>query len=91
MFVFYRFLYGLRTATPFAIGLSGASTARFLIIDGLSWLVWLGFLGSLGYIFGETALAWLETIMVYQKWLLALFLVSLAVVIGTMVSKTQNR
>ena len=77
VFVFYRFLYGLRTITPFAIGLGGASTVKFVVIDGLSWLVWLGFLSTLGYIFGDTALAWLETIMVYQKWLFILFVIGI--------------
>ena len=57
LFVFYRFLYGLRTVVPLAIGMSGVSTARFMVIDALSWLVWFTAMSVLGYLLGEQAIA----------------------------------
>ena len=72
VFVFYRFLYGLRTVTPFAIGLSGASTAKFMLVDGICWFVWLGTLATIGYVMGDVAIDLLNTIVQYQKWALAI-------------------
>ena len=82
VFVFYRYLYGLRTVTPFAIGMTGISPIKFVLIDGLCWLVWLGGLASLGYAFGDIATEYLEVIVMYQKWFLgALILLIIAAVI----------
>ncbi len=87
--VFYRFLYGLRTITPFAIGMSGVSTLRFMAIDGFCWLVWLGGLATLGYMLGDTALAYLEIVYDYQKWFFAI--VVTAVVAFLVVRKFRSR
>ena len=81
VFVFYRFLYGLRTITPFAIGMTGVSTIKFMVIDGLCWLLWLGALATLGYAIGETALHYIEIISQYQKWLLLAFLLGVGVIL----------
>ena len=55
----FRFLYGLRTATPFAIGLSGFPRARFLVLNAVGAAVWATAVGTLGYLFGHT----LETLL----------------------------
>jgi membrane protein DedA with SNARE-associated domain len=78
VFVFYRFLYGLRTITPFAIGMSGVSTAKFMIIDGAVWLVWLGALSTMGYLMGDVALGYLDVIYAYQKWFVGVFVLLVA-------------
>ena len=50
----FRFLYGLRTVTPFAIGMSGFPPVRFLILNVIGAAVWATVIGSLGYLFGHS-------------------------------------
>jgi membrane protein DedA with SNARE-associated domain len=53
----FRFLYGLRTASPFAIGMSGISPWRFLFLNALAALIWAGAIGTAGYLFGHAVQA----------------------------------
>jgi membrane protein DedA with SNARE-associated domain len=50
----FRFLYGLRTVTPFIIGTSKISPLRFLILNMLGGLIWATSIGALGYLFGHS-------------------------------------
>jgi membrane protein DedA with SNARE-associated domain len=50
----FRFLYGMRTITPFLIGVSRVSPTRFLILNIIGALVWATAIGILGYVFGQT-------------------------------------
>lgn len=53
-FVFgFRFLYGLRTASPVAIGTTGLPTARFMAINAASALLWGTLFICTGYLFGD--------------------------------------
>lgn len=55
--VILRFLYGLRTAGPLAIGMSSnLSPVRFLLLDMIGALLWAPIVGGLGYALGEAAL-----------------------------------
>jgi len=56
---FFRFLYGLRTITPFVIGLSRISHRKFLFLNTLGAGIWSLLIGGAGYLFG----ALLETIL----------------------------
>jgi len=49
----FRFLYGLRTITPFALGRSGVPPGYFFLLNGLSALVWSAAVGIGGYLFGN--------------------------------------
>ena len=49
----FRFLYGLRTVTPFLLGASGISPVSFLILNILGALVWAVAIGVSGYSFGN--------------------------------------
>ena len=49
----FRFLYGLRTVTPFVLGRSGVSPGYFFILNTLSALVWSMAVGIGGYMFGN--------------------------------------
>lgn len=51
-----RFLYGLRTVGPMAVGMSGFNALRFLCIDALSALIWSVVFSCLGYGFGKQVL-----------------------------------
>jgi membrane protein DedA with SNARE-associated domain len=49
----YRFLYGLRSVTPFAIGMSQVPTIEFVVLNMISAAVWANLIGALGYLFGH--------------------------------------
>jgi membrane protein DedA with SNARE-associated domain len=47
-----RFLWGLRTALPLALGMSRVRTVHFLTLNGVSALLWAPLVAALGYAFG---------------------------------------
>jgi membrane protein DedA with SNARE-associated domain len=49
----FRFLYGLRTVTPFVIGMSAVSVKKFILLNAVGALVWAVAFGSGGYLFGR--------------------------------------
>lgn len=51
----FRFLYGLRTVTPFVIGMSGVSYWRFTLLNSIGAGVWAASIGLVGYYFGRAA------------------------------------
>lgn len=50
----FRFLYGLRTITPFLIGISEIPRSRFIILNMFGAFVWAFTVGILGYFLGNT-------------------------------------
>lgn len=50
----FRFIYGIRTVTPFLIGASRVSPLRFLVLNTIGGLIWAVAVGTLGYLFGQT-------------------------------------
>lgn len=76
----FRFLYGLRTITPFIIGVSKIAPARFLILNILGASVWAIVIGTLGYLFGHTLEKIIGDIKQYEL-LLFVTLAGLGVVI----------
>ena len=48
----FRFLYGLRNITPFAIGMSQVPTRRFIVLNIIGAAVWAATFASAGYLFG---------------------------------------
>ena len=51
----FRFLYGLRNVTPFALGLSDVSTARFVVLNVVGAAIWSVAVALLGWFVGEAA------------------------------------
>ncbi len=49
----FRFLYGLRTITPFALGMTRVRRGYFFLLNTLSALVWAAAVGIGGYLFGN--------------------------------------
>ena len=49
----FRFLYGLRTVTPFVIGTSTVPAAKFIFLNAAGALVWAIAVGTGGYLFGN--------------------------------------
>lgn len=53
-FVFaFRFLYGLRTISPIAIGTTTLGASRFMAINAIAALLWGAGFVTLGYLFGQ--------------------------------------
>jgi len=72
----FRFLYGVRTVTPFLVGAAGISPLRFFYLNLIGALTWATVVGVLGYSFGAAFEALLPDIKHYEL----LFFVALAVV-----------
>lgn len=66
----FRFLYGLRSVTPFAIGASGISPVKFLILNAIGALIWAITVGTLGYLFGQVVEKVMGDIKHYEMWIL---------------------
>ncbi|KQN20644.1 hypothetical protein ASE86_15485 [Sphingomonas sp. Leaf33] len=53
-FIFaFRFLYGLRTVSPMAIGTMRVPTRRFLALNAAAAVVWAVLISTIGYLFGR--------------------------------------
>ncbi len=65
----FRFLYGLRSVTPFAIGASGYSPLRFLILNAIGGIIWAGVVGYAGYTFGLLLETIISDIEKYELWI----------------------
>jgi membrane protein DedA with SNARE-associated domain len=65
----FRFIYGLRTVTPFVLGLSRVSRLRFLILNALGAFAWAIVIGVLGYLFGHTVEVIIGDIKRYELWI----------------------
>jgi membrane protein DedA with SNARE-associated domain len=72
----FRFLYGIRTVTPFALGASGVSRARFLPLNLVSAALWAGVFGTLGYVLGNTMEAVLGDVRRYERAVFAAIMVA---------------
>jgi membrane protein DedA with SNARE-associated domain len=72
----FRFLYGLRTVLPFALGASSVGAAQFLALNAIGAFVWAAVVGGGGYLFGNL----LETLIGDMKRLEDALFVGIAVV-----------
>jgi membrane protein DedA with SNARE-associated domain len=48
----FRFLYGLRTVSPMAVGTSHVKARTFLLLNGIAATIWAGLFTGIGYGFG---------------------------------------
>ncbi|AKT36687.1 DedA family protein [Chondromyces crocatus] len=71
MIVGFRFVYGIRTVSPFVIGASGVPVVRFMSLNALGGALWATLLGGMGYLFGEVAEQALGTLRHDEGWLFA--------------------
>lgn len=85
----FRFMYGLRTVMPLAIGLSGYSWRRYLLLDAIGAGLWAGGLSLLAYNLGHAMEGLLQELRRYQ--LLLLLLVVLLIGLGWLYRWRQRR
>jgi membrane protein DedA with SNARE-associated domain len=62
----FRFLYGLRNATPLAMAIGGFPARRFVALNAVGAAIWSVAVGAIGYVFGEAAEAFLPHAHSYQ-------------------------
>jgi membrane protein DedA with SNARE-associated domain len=63
----FRFFYGLRTVSPFVIGMGSVPTARFILLNAFGALVWAVTVGAGGYLFGQALEIMIGNIKRYEK------------------------
>jgi len=71
----FRFVYGMRTVMPVAIGLSGYPPLRYLILNGIGAIVWAMALGYASFHFGSVMESILGNIKKYELWVLGALVV----------------
>ncbi|KQN24006.1 hypothetical protein ASF00_17520 [Sphingomonas sp. Leaf34] len=74
----FRFLYGLRTISPVAIGTSHVPARTFMILNAISALVWGVVFTGIGYVFGDGLIELVDTVMPRQKLVGVAILVAVA-------------
>jgi membrane protein DedA with SNARE-associated domain len=62
----FRFLYGLRTVTPFVIGMSRVRTGLFICLNVVGALIWATTIGTCGYLFGMALEALIDDVKKYE-------------------------
>jgi membrane protein DedA with SNARE-associated domain len=67
----FRFLYGLRSVIPFAVGTSRISATRFVLFNVVGAMVWAAVIGEAGYLFGDTVQAVIGNIQRYEIYFFA--------------------
>jgi len=67
----FRFVYGMRTATPFVLGLGDVPAIKFLALNMVSALVWATVIAGGGYLFGHVLDAFLGDLRRYELLVLA--------------------
>ena len=66
MILGFRFLYGLRTVSPFVIGMGPVSFKKFILLNAAGALVWAVAVGSGGYLFGQALEIFIGKIKHYE-------------------------
>jgi membrane protein DedA with SNARE-associated domain len=66
----FRFLYGIRTVTPFTIGWAGIPPRTFLPLNIVGAVVWALSVSALGYAFGHALALALERAHRYEEWVM---------------------
>ncbi len=72
----FRFLYGLRTITPFVIGMSRVSAARFAILNAAGAALWAAVFTAAGYYFGRAMETILGDLRRHESWLVAVLAIA---------------
>jgi membrane protein DedA with SNARE-associated domain len=88
----FRFLYGLRTVGPAAIGAAGVPSSRFLALNAVAAACWAAVYTFLGYTFGQAAEAAFGELQRFEHRALAAIAVAVpALLLGQLVRKLVLR
>lgn len=75
----FRFIYGIRTISPVAIGISSVSTRRFVILNAIAALIWGILITAIGFAAGGAVEALLGRLQLHLHLLIALAFVAILV------------
>lgn len=64
----FRFLYGLRIATPVILGMTRYSALRFLLLNAIGAALWATVVPTIGFFFGHVLTLLLVDMKKYEKW-----------------------
>lgn len=89
----FRFYYGLRNVTPFAIGTSQISRQRFFVLNFIGAAIWAVAVAAGGYYFGHAMRAMFDDLARFELYIFAtLVLAAVAIwVIGTIRRRRRAR
>jgi len=76
----FRFAYGFRTVTPFAIGMSGVRPLLFFVLNGISAAIWATVIAFLGFLFGKAIEGLIDEVKRYEL-LVFLFVAAIGAVV----------
>lgn len=68
----FRFIYGVRTVSPVAIGLSKVSARKFVILNAVAAVVWGVGITAIGYLFGNVVEAMFGRLLLHTHLMIAL-------------------
>lgn len=71
----FRFLYGLRTVSPFVIGMSGVGKMQFVTLNVLGAMAWAIAVGAGGYFFGTTLEFFIADVERYERIVLSIIII----------------
>ncbi|WP_208247671.1 DedA family protein (plasmid) [Rhizobium sp. T1470] len=75
----FRFIYGIRTISPVAIGISSVSARRFVILNAFAALIWGFLITAIGFVAGCAVEALLGRLQLHLHLLTALAFVAILV------------
>jgi membrane protein DedA with SNARE-associated domain len=64
--IVFRFLYGLRSVTPFVVGMSDVPAPLFLFLNALGAMIWAVAVGTGGYLFGNVLEIFIANVKRYE-------------------------
>ena len=87
----FRFFYGLRNVTPFAVGAARVSRMRFFLLNLVGAIIWAISFGYAGYLFGEAFRLFLSDFKRYELYvLLGLILIALVIWLATLIRNRRR-
>jgi len=76
----FRFIYGMRTVMPLAIGISGYSWRRYLVLDAIGVAIWASTIGYAAYHLGAALQTFLGDLKRFQLYIAIALIVLLGAV-----------
>lgn len=87
----FRFYYGLRNVTPFALGASRVSRGRFFVLNAIGAVIWAITLAYGGFLFGHAFQLFFADIQRYELYgLLVLIAAGLAIWLRTLIRNRRK-
>ena len=86
----FRFVYGVRSITPFLIGVSDVSSFKFLVLNAVGAITWAIALTSLGYVFGHAAELLIDDIKKYEFIIMG-FIILVGLVVWMLESRAEKK